>query len=89
MRDWVAAKNGVADMHDELIVIDPKVCHGKPCIKGTRILVSGILSQLAAGYDFTKVKAGFPELEDRHILAAIQYAREVIEEEDLLPVGGR
>jgi uncharacterized protein (DUF433 family) len=61
-------------MHEELITIDPAVCHGKPCIRGTRILVSSILSQLAGGYDFSRVKAGYPELTDEHILAALEYA---------------
>lgn len=62
-------------MREGLIAIDPNVCHGKPCIKGTRILVSSILSQLAAGYDFERVKAGYPELTDAHICAALEYAR--------------
>lgn len=60
-------------MNETLISINPNICHGKPCIKGTRILVSSILSQLAAGYDFEKIKEGYPELTDRHIMAAIDY----------------
>ena len=39
------------DQH-ALISVDPRICRGKPCVRGTRILVSGLLSQLAAGYDF-------------------------------------
>jgi uncharacterized protein (DUF433 family) len=70
-------------MGAELVTTDPAVCHGKPCIRGTRILVSSILSQLAAGYDFERVKAGYPELTDAHILAAIDYARAVVEDEDI------
>ena len=60
-------------MYENLISVDSDICHGKPCIKGTRILVSSILSQLAAGYDFGKIKKGYPELTDKHILAAIDY----------------
>jgi uncharacterized protein (DUF433 family) len=73
-------------MYEGLIMTDPEVCHGKPCIKGTRILVSSILSQLAAGYDFARVKAGYPELTDAHILAALDYARAVVDNEDIYPV---
>lgn len=62
-------------MYEGLIAIDANVCHGKPCIKGTRILVSSILSQLAAGYNFDEIKAGYPGLTDQHILASIEYAR--------------
>ena len=43
-------------MSNSFITINPHICHGKPCIKGTRILISSILSQLAAGYDFEKIK---------------------------------
>lgn len=73
-------------MVQELIVVDPGVCHGKPCIRGTRILVSSILSQLAAGYDFERIRAGYPGLTDSHIRAALEYARAVIENEDVYPV---
>ena len=70
-------------MHEEFIGVDPQVCHGKPCIKGTRILVSSILSQLAAGYDPERVKAGYPELTDEHIRAVLEYARAIVENEDI------
>ncbi|MBI1925919.1 DUF433 domain-containing protein [Candidatus Poribacteria bacterium] len=70
-------------MYEGLIAVNPNVCHSKPCIKGTRILVSSILSQLAAGYDFETIKAGYPELTDEHIRAALEYARAVVENEDV------
>lgn len=70
-------------MYEGLIAVHSNVCHGKPCITGTRILVSSILSQLAAGYDFEKIKAGYPELTDEHIRAALEYARAVVENEDI------
>jgi uncharacterized protein (DUF433 family) len=73
-------------MHERLVTIDPAICHGKPCIKGTRILVSSILGQLAAGYDFDRIKAGYPELTDEHIRAALEYARAVVEDEDVYAV---
>ena len=61
-------------MCEGLIAVDTNVCHGKPCIKGTRILVSSILNQLAAGYDFDEIKAGYPELTNQHILATLECA---------------
>ena len=70
-------------MYEGLIAIDANVCHGKPCINGTRILVSSILSQLAAGYNFDEIKAGYPELTDQHLLASLEYARAVVEDEDV------
>ncbi len=71
-------------MHTEYITIDPSVCHGKPVIKGTRILVSNILSQLAGGYSFEQIKKGYPELTDEQIAAAIEYAVQVIDQEDVI-----
>ncbi len=76
-------------MYENLISVDPNICHGKPCIKGTRILVSSILSQLAAGYDFEKIRKGYPELTDKHILAAIDYARAVVEDEVVYSVSAK
>jgi uncharacterized protein (DUF433 family) len=67
-----------------LIEADPSVCHGKPCIAGTRILVSSILSQLAAGYSFERIRAGYPELTDEHVRAAVEYARSLVDDEDVL-----
>lgn len=72
--------------HVPLIAVRPDVCHGKPCIAGTRILVSSILSQLAAGYSFERIRAGYPELEDAHIRAAIEYARLLVDDEDVVPL---
>lgn len=69
-----------------LITVDPKVCHGKPCIRGTRIMVSNILSQLAGGYGFDQIKEGYPELTDEHIKAAIEYAAHLVEDEDVFLV---
>lgn len=54
-------------MDKGLITVDPNICHGKPCIKGTRIMVSNILSQLAGGYGFAAIKRGYPEITDEHI----------------------
>ena len=70
-------------MHKGLISVDQNICHGKPCIKGTRIMVSNILSQLAGGYDFEEIKKGYPELTEEHIRAAIEYASSVVDNEEI------
>ena len=64
--------------HDQ-IESDPAVCSGKPVIRGTRILVTSILSQLAAGESFDAVRKGFPGLTDHDIKAAIEFAKESVE----------
>jgi len=51
-------------LYHDRIEIDPTVCSGKPVIRGTRILVTSILSQLAAGESFDAVREGFPGQEN-------------------------
>lgn len=62
------------------IAIDPRVCHGKPCIKGTRIWVSLIIDNLAAGASETEVLAAYPSLTPEDIRAALAYAAEMTRE---------
>lgn len=57
------------------IEINPKVCNGKPVIKGTRIPVSIILEQLAEGESWEKILSGYPELTREDIHAALHYAK--------------
>jgi uncharacterized protein (DUF433 family) len=68
------------------ISIDPDVCHGKPCIAGTRIMVTTILSQLAGGYSIERILTGYPELTRDDVIAAIEYASSAIQEERVLPI---
>lgn len=49
----------------ERISVDPKVCHGKPVIKGTRILVSNILGYLANGSTFEDVVKDYPQIKKK------------------------
>lgn len=58
----------------ERIEINPLICSGKPVIKGTRIIVSDLLSQLARGESFEGLKHGYPGLTDEDIRAALEYA---------------
>ena len=68
----------------ERISIDPKVCFGKPCIRGTRIWVSLILDFLASGMGVDEVLAEYPHLERDDILAAIAYGAEMSRERYIL-----
>jgi len=46
----------------EYIVFDPQICHGTPCIAGTRIMVSVVLDNLAAGLTVDDILASYPSL---------------------------
>lgn len=62
------------------ISVDPKVCHGKACIKGTRIMVSVILDNLAGGESQDRILASYPTLKKEDIEAALHYASEMARE---------
>jgi uncharacterized protein (DUF433 family) len=64
----------------ERISIDPNVCFGKPCIRGTRIWVSLILDFLANGMSMEELLAEYPQLEMEDIRAAIAYGAEMARE---------
>ena len=67
----------------ERIELDPKVCNGKPVIKGTRIPVAVILEQISEGETWEKIRANYPELTREDIRAALPYARASIEHAEL------
>ena len=69
----------------ERITVDPEICHGKACIKGTRIMVTVILDNLAAGLDRDEILASYPTLRDEDIRASIAYAAELAKER-ILPL---
>ena len=64
----------------ERISIDPNVCFGRPCIRGTRIWVSLILDFLADGSSEAEILASYPQLTPDDVRAAIAYAAEVARE---------
>lgn len=70
----------------ERIEINPKICNGKPVIKGTRIPVSVILEQLAEGESWDKILVSYPELTREDIHAALHYAKESLEHIELKEV---
>jgi len=65
----------------ERIVSDPKICSGKPCIKGTRIPVHIILDLMAAGENFEGIKKAYPNIADEDIRACLNYAAILADEE--------
>ena len=69
MKDW-----------RERISIDPNVCHGKPCIKGTRIMVWIIVDYIANGDTVEDVLAAYPSLTREDVQAALAYAAEMTRE---------
>lgn len=64
----------------DYIVVDPTICHGKACIKGTRIMVSVILENLAAGLSSEEILGSYPSLTREAVQAAITYAAELARE---------
>ena len=64
----------------EYISVDPLICHGKACIKGTRIMVSVVLDNLAAGLNVDEILGSYPSLTREAVQAAIAYAAELTRE---------
>jgi uncharacterized protein (DUF433 family) len=67
----------------ERISIDPQICHGKPCIKGTRIPVFVILDALAAGMTYREIIEEYPPVTEEDIQAALFYASLVTQQEEV------
>ncbi len=61
------------------ITVDPTICHGKPCIKGTRVMVSVVLDNLAAGTPPDHIATTY-RLAKEDVQAALQYAAELARE---------
>jgi uncharacterized protein (DUF433 family) len=59
------------------ISVDPTICHGKVCIKNTRIMVSVILDNLAAGESFETILKSYPTLKTEDIQASLWYAADL------------
>jgi len=68
------------------ITTDPQVCHGKPCIKGTRVMVSVVLDSLSDGLSTAEIVNEFPALTAEDVQAALGYASELAREEELMPL---
>ncbi|MPZ87556.1 MAG: DUF433 domain-containing protein [Nitriliruptorales bacterium] len=57
----------------ERITIDPAVCHGQPCIRGTRVLVTVLLDALAAGLTADEIVEHYPTIAPEDVRAAAAY----------------
>ena len=65
----------------EGIVSNPKICSGKPCVRGTRIHEHIILDLLAAGESFEGIRKAYPNITDEDIRACLLYASILADEE--------
>ena len=64
----------------DYIIVDPDICHGRACIKGTRVMVSVVLDNLAAGISTAEIMRSYPSLSAEAIQASIAYAAELARE---------
>ena len=70
----------------EYISVDPNICHGQACISGTRVMVSVILDNLAAGLTVEEIVESYPSVSDDAVEAALHYAAELTKER-VVPLG--
>ncbi|MEK6542856.1 MAG: DUF433 domain-containing protein [Elusimicrobiota bacterium] len=61
------------------ITADPGVCHGKPCFRGTRVMVSAVLEMLAAGATTREIGEAYPRVTKKSIEAALFFAAQSLE----------
>jgi len=72
----------------ERITVDPAVCHGQACIKGTRVMVAVVLDNLAAGATTDEILRSYPALKAEDMQAAMAYAADLARERLVpLPTG--
>jgi uncharacterized protein (DUF433 family) len=64
----------------DYITVDPEICHGKACFQGTRVLVSVILDNIAAGESNDEILKSYPSITTESISAAIAYAADLAKE---------
>ena len=69
------------------VTVDPEICHGRACITGTRVLVTTVLDNLAAGLDAQAIAESYPSVTPEAVQAAMCYAAE-LSKEGALPFSG-
>lgn len=62
------------------ISVDPNVCHGRPCVAGTRVMVSVILDNLAVGQTVEEIVTAYPTVTPEAVRATLAYAAELARE---------
>ena len=70
----------------DYITVDPNVCHGQACIAGTRVMVSVVLDNLAAGLTAEEIAESYPAVSPTAVTAALHYATELARERTV-PLG--
>ena len=75
-------------LDSQRIVVARDICHGKPCLAGTRIMVYQVLDLLAGGKSIDEIISDeyFPELTVEDVFACLRYASQVIRTEEIIPV---
>jgi len=68
------------------ISVDPNICHGQACIAGTRVMVTVVLDNLAAGLTVDEIVESYPSVTADAVMAALQYAAELARER-VAPLG--
>ena len=69
---------------NDRVSVDPQICHGKPVIRNTRVLVSNILADLAEGLSFDAVIQNYPNITVEDIRAALAFSSELAQFETVL-----
>ncbi|MES0489157.1 MAG: DUF433 domain-containing protein [Leptospirales bacterium] len=67
------------DWHNH-IKVDPDICHGKPCVSGTRVMVTTILDNLAEGIEKPEIIKNYPSVTEQDINAVMKYAADLANE---------
>jgi len=67
------------------IDVNPAICGGKPVIRGTRIMIRNILGMVAGGYTTERILTAYPDLTREDVNSALEYAANVVDEEQVVP----
>lgn len=59
------------------ISIDPQICHGKPVVRGTRVMISNVLADLASGETHQEIIRSYPGLSEEDIKAALEFGSQL------------
>jgi uncharacterized protein (DUF433 family) len=70
-------------MSFDRITIDPKVCFGKPCLRGTRFTVAQVVDLVAAGNSIQQILSDFPNLQEEDIHQALAYAAALVKSTEI------
>ena len=63
---------------DKRIVIDPRICNGRPVVRGTRITAQSVLEMLGAGDSIAEVLAAYPTLKQEDVLACLRMSSQLL-----------